>query len=70
MRAGLSLGINTDARTITDITLNEEYVRLGCHFGWNRLHFQACNIAALDAAFVDESSKEQLASKLLASDPS
>jgi adenosine deaminase len=70
MRAGLSLGINTDARTITNITLNEEYVRLSRHFGWNRQQFQACNIAALDAAFVDQSSKEQLASKLLGSEHS
>jgi adenosine deaminase len=64
MRAGLSLGINTDARTITNITLNEEYARLHHHFGWGEREFVTCNRAALDAAFIGESMKEQLAAKL------
>jgi adenosine deaminase len=64
MRAGLSLGINTDARTITNITLNEEYARLQHYFGWSDREFLACNRAALDAAFIDESMKKQLGAKL------
>jgi adenosine deaminase len=64
VRAGLSLGINTDARTITNITLNEEYARLHHHFGWSERDFAACNRAAIEAAFLDEPMKKQLAAKL------
>lgn len=64
LRDGLSLGINTDARTITNITLNEEYARLREIFGWGNLEFAICNRAALDAAFIDETSRKRLAAKL------
>jgi adenosine deaminase len=66
LRAGLSLGINTDARTITNITLNEEYARLRQHFGWSDQEFTACNRAALDAAFLDTPTKNNLTAKLSA----
>lgn len=66
LRAGLSLGVNTDTRTITNITLNEEYALLEQHFGWTDADFEACNRAALEAAFVDEAVRERLASRLAA----
>jgi len=66
LRSGLSLGINTDARTITNVTLDEEYARLHQHFGWSDREFVACNRAALDAAFLDESTKKRLTAKLAA----
>ena len=65
LRAGVSLGINTDARTITHVTLEEEYARLQEHFGWSDTEFAACNRAALDAAFVDEPVRNLLISRLL-----
>ena len=65
-RSGLSLGINTDARTITNITLNEEYAHLHQYFGWSDREFIACNQAALDASFLDKSTKKRLAAKLTA----
>jgi adenosine deaminase len=64
LRTGLSLGINTDARTITNITLNEEYARLQQHFGWGSPEFAACNRAALDAAFLDEPTKKRLSARI------
>jgi adenosine deaminase len=66
LRNGLSLGINTDARTITNITLREEYARLHQHFGWSDREFVDCNRAALDAAFLDESTKKRLTAMLAA----
>jgi adenosine deaminase len=66
LRIGLSLGINTDARTITNITLNEEYARLRQHFGWGNPEFAACNRAALDAAFLDEPTKKSLTARFTA----
>ena len=65
LRAGVSIGINTDARTITNVTLSQEYARLREHFGWDRAEFLACNRAALEAAFVDERTRERLASRLM-----
>ncbi len=56
-RAGVPLSISTDTRTITNITLTEEYRNLEEHFGWTQADLAACNEAAIDAAFVDESTK-------------
>jgi adenosine deaminase len=63
-RAGVSLGINTDARTITNISLSREYQRLHDHFGWDNRDFLACNLEALRAAFVEDSVKNSLFQKL------
>ena len=63
-RSGVPLSINTDTRTITNITLTEEYRNLEEHFGWTPADLAACNEAAVDAAFVDESSKLALRERL------
>ncbi len=65
-RAGVPLGISTDARTITDITLSREYQRLHEHFGWGHREFLACNLEATRAAFVEDSVKRSLTQKLIA----
>ncbi len=65
-RAGISLGINTDTRTITNITLSQEYQRLHETFGWGPAHFQRCNLDALQAAFVEPTVRTRLREKLLA----
>jgi adenosine deaminase len=67
LRSGVSLGINTDTRTITNITLNEEYALLREHFGWSDDEFLTCNRAALRAAFLDEAVRERVLSRLLTS---
>jgi adenosine deaminase len=33
-RAGLSVGVNTDTRTLSEITLSQEYAKLHETFGW------------------------------------
>ncbi|HTX41080.1 MAG TPA: adenosine deaminase [Acidobacteriaceae bacterium] len=63
-RAGVSLGINTDTRTITNVTLEQEYARLREHFGWGDAELEACNRAALRAAFVEEPVRARLMAKL------
>jgi adenosine deaminase len=63
-RAGVPLSINTDTRTITNITLTEEYRNLEQHFGWTSADLLACNEAAIEAAFVDESTKRKLRKRL------
>jgi adenosine deaminase len=63
-RAGVSVGINTDARTITNVTLEEEYARLREHFGWSDAELRTCNREALRAAFLDEPTRAALLARL------
>jgi adenosine deaminase len=63
-RSGVPLGINTDARTITNISLSEEYRRLNYQFGWSNAEFLACNLEALRAGFAEDAVKQALSQKL------
>ena len=63
-RSGVSLSVNTDARTITNTNLNLEYQRLEKEFGWAAADFYACNVNALKAAFIPEELKIKLLEKL------
>ncbi|MBC7904939.1 MAG: adenosine deaminase [Gemmatimonadaceae bacterium] len=63
-RAGVSLNINTDARTITNVTLSREYQKLQETFGWIKADFYQCNVNAIQAAFVSDKLKQALLAKL------
>ncbi len=63
-RAGLSVGISTDARTITDITLEQEYENMRNTFGWTSEEFLQCNLNAVEAAFIPDDLKKQLSGRL------
>ena len=63
-RAGVPLSINTDTRTITNITLEQEYSKLRTHFAWTDEDLQACNREALRAAFIDEPTRTRLLAQL------
>jgi adenosine deaminase len=63
-RAGVPLGISTDTRTITNITLEQEYASLRNQFHWTDEDFQACNREALGAAFIDEQTRALLLTRL------
>jgi adenosine deaminase len=63
-QAGLSLGVNTDTRTVTDVTLNQEYEQLSKVFGWDAGGFLACNLNALAASFAPSELKERLMNQL------
>jgi adenosine deaminase len=64
-KSGLSVGINTDARTISNVTLAHEYEVLQRVFGWRAEHFRVCNLNAIEAAFIPKSVKQYLTDKLL-----
>jgi adenosine deaminase len=64
--AGVSLNINTDARTLTPTTLRREYKLMREHFGWTLQTLLASNVAALLRAFADEPTKATLLSNLIA----
>jgi adenosine deaminase len=62
---GVSLGINTDARTLSNVTITEEYEKLHRAFGWNKEHFLRCNLSALEASFMPHSMKKHFSERLL-----
>ena len=62
--AGISMGISTDARTITNITLREEYRKLASFFGWSSQEFLKCNLDAINAAFASNRVKDRIRSHL------
>jgi adenosine deaminase len=63
---GVSMSISTDARTITPVTLADEYQLLENTFDWGREHFLKCNLEAIAHAFIEEPLKQVLREKLLA----
>jgi len=63
-RRGISVGINTDTRTITDVTLVQEYERMHATFGWGAGEFLAANLNALAAAFIEPSVRQTLERRL------
>jgi adenosine deaminase len=58
-RAGISLGVSTDTRTVTDVTLSEEYRRLAEVFDWSRADFYRRNVDSLRAAFIPSRSRRE-----------
>ena len=62
--SGLSLSVNTDTRTITDVTLTQEYEKLHRVFGWQKHRFLHCNLEAIRASFLPEGRKQELAAQL------
>jgi adenosine deaminase len=56
--------VNTDARTISNITLSQEYAKLHETFGWEAEDFFQCNKNALNAAFVHDDVPEKLLARL------
>ena len=59
-KRGVSMSINTDARTISPVTLSSEYALLEKTFAWHKEHFLKCNLEAIDHAFCEDSLKEKL----------
>jgi adenosine deaminase len=63
-RAGVSLSVNCDGRTISQITLAQEYSRLKDAFKWSKAEFLNCNLEAVRAAFIPEELREKLERRL------
>lgn len=59
-RTGVSIGINTDTRTISNTTLTKEYGILQDVFKWKNADLLRCNLAAIDHAFTTEVNKARL----------
>jgi adenosine deaminase len=59
------VGVNTDTRTISNITLSEEYEKLHKTFGWGTEDFYNCNRNALEAAFISDDVRDRLMAQLV-----
>jgi adenosine deaminase len=68
-RRGVSLGVSTDGRAVTDITLEREYERLRATFGWTDADLARCNRAALAASFAPDDVRARVATRLAAGIP-
>lgn len=62
--SGVSMSISTDARTITPVTLANEYTLLEKVFNWKQAHFLKCNLEAIEHAFINEELKQLLKKKI------
>lgn len=62
---GISISINTDSRTITPVTLTQEYELLSREFGWTKEHLLKCNLEAVKHAFTSDRVKEILRNKII-----
>lgn len=65
-QSGVSMSINTDARTISNVTLTSEYILLENVFNWQKAHFLTCNLEAIEHAFTTAEKKVQLKEKIKA----
>jgi adenosine deaminase len=63
---GVSMNINTDARTVSPTTLTSEYALLENTFNWGKEHFLKCNLAAVSHSFCDTNLKEKLKQQIIA----
>jgi adenosine deaminase len=64
-RAGVLLNVNTDTRMLTPITLSGEYKSLENTFNWGPEEFLKTNLMGVDAAFVEDETKDRLRKVLL-----
>ena len=55
-----SISINSDGRTISNTSLNEEYKKLSQTFDWKEQHFLNCNLNAIRSSFADEKTKSDI----------
>ncbi|MEM6699540.1 MAG: adenosine deaminase, partial [Bacteroidota bacterium] len=63
--SGISMSIHTDARTISNVTLADEYALLDRIFNWTSDQCLMCNIEAIEHAFLKAEHKKMLRAKLL-----
>ncbi|WP_069131698.1 adenosine deaminase [Rhodohalobacter halophilus] len=63
--SGVSMSINTDGRTISNVTLKDEYEMLEKTFSWEKAYLLKCNLEAIEHAFIDRKRKKRLKQKIL-----
>jgi len=64
-KSGVSMSINTDGRTISNVTLKDEYELMHQTFEWKKQHLLKCNLEAVEHAFIEDEVKDTLRKKIL-----
>ena len=64
-KEGISLSVNTDGRSLSNVSLEDEYLNLSKFFDWQMQDYINVNLMAIDAAFVDNRIKKRLREKIL-----
>ena len=59
-KLGVSLCINTDNSTVSNISLTEEYIKLRNNFNFTIEDYKQMNINAINASFINSKEKEEL----------
>jgi len=59
-KKGLKICINTDNKTVSNITLNDEYIKLYNTFNFSIEDFKIMNINAIEGSFLSEEEKQEL----------
>ncbi|TDB63237.1 adenosine deaminase [Photorhabdus khanii] len=62
---GVNIGINTDTRTVANITLCEEYLKINRCFNWQYSDFIETNLNALHASFCSKELKNMLEKEIV-----
>ena len=63
-KAGVSMSINCDARTVSHVTLTSEYALMERQFHWTKQHLLHCNLEAIRHCFAEEEMKYVLEKKI------
>ncbi len=63
-KRGVSVSINTDARTLVNISLSEEYQKLINTFNWGLEELKQCNLNAIVHSFLDNIDKKKLSAQI------
>ena len=66
LRAGVRVTLSTDDLTVSDLSLSDEYVRAVEQIGLTVPELWSVDLAALDAAFCDDATRERLQAEFLA----
>jgi adenosine deaminase len=57
---GVSMSVNTDARTISNVTLSSEYQLMNQVFQWDLARLKKCNLEAIKHAFISDKVKKKV----------
>lgn len=63
-KLGIKLNINTDNKTVSNITINEEYQKLKDSFNFSDNDFKVMNKNAIESAFISKEEKQELLKEL------
>jgi adenosine deaminase len=66
LHAGVNVTLNTDDLTVSDVSLSEEYERAVTRIGVTLAELWELDLAAIDAAFCDDATKDTLRESFIA----